>query len=159
MEDLKEKVDEVIEDNNEVKNEVYKCVKDNVSKFVDTYFEKNSINAYKLEDAIRTEVNRNIKSTGFDITEHSNLDTMIRDSIKENTQKYVSELVRGEVYNILKTGELREVVKETIKSVLPMIIYNNLANCVDAEISNNFYNKTNNSIKEKTDIISNRIKL
>lgn len=159
MEDIKDKVDVVIEDNNEIKNEVYKCVKDNVSEFVDTYFKKNNVNAYKLEDAIRTEINRNIKSTGFDITEHSNLDAMIRDSIKENTEKYVSELVRGEVYNILKSGELREVVKETIKSTLPEIIYSNLSNSVNAEISNNLYNQKNNAIKEITDIISDKIKI
>ena len=159
MEDIKDKVDAVIEDNSEIKNEIYKCVKDNISEFVNAYFKKNNVNAYKLEDAIRTEINRNIKSTGFDITEHSNLDAMIRDSIKENTEKYVSELVRGEVYNILKSGELREVVKETIKSTLPEIIYNHLSNSVNAEISRNFYNQKDNAIKEITDIISNRIRI
>ena len=158
MEDIKDKVDKIIEDDKDnINNQIRECVKENIEKIVSEYFKDNGINQYKLEDALRTKVKDEIKSAGFLHTQH--LDENIIASVKTNTEKYVSELVREEVYNILKKGELREIVQESIKAILPEIIYYSLLNTTANEIYQNREESRSRSIQDVMNIVSDRLKM
>lgn len=102
-------------------------------KMVNDYFVEQTIRDVAKEE-VRDRLNANATIT------ESSLNTIVNNQIAKYTKKYIEELVRDEVYNMLKTGKLREIIKEIAPELIKASIISHVTGAVDDNMKN--FNKT-----------------
>jgi hypothetical protein len=99
------------------------------SKLVNDYFVEQIIRDVAKEE-VRDRLNANATIT------ESSLTAIVNDQIAKYTKKYVDDLVREEVYNMLKTGKLREIIKEMAPELIRSSVISHVTGAVDESMVN-----------------------
>ena len=99
------------------------------NKLVNDYFVEQMIRDVAKEE-VRNRLNANTTITDDSLT------TIVNDQIAKYTKKYVDDLVREEVYNILKTGKLREIIKEMAPELIRSSVMSHVTGAVDESMAN-----------------------
>ncbi len=99
------------------------------NKLVNDYFVEQMIRDVAKEE-VRNRLNANATITNDSLT------TIVNDQIAKYTKKYIDDLVREEVYNILKTGKLREIIKEMAPELIRSSVMSHVTGAVDESMVN-----------------------
>ena len=118
----------------------------------------DNINDYEFEqlvkDEIKSKVNEKINDSG--LTGDNAMRFAINNQIKKSTEKYIDEYVKGEVYNLLKTGRLNVLVKELAPKIITEALISSIYGAVKESLTIrqqnpdfNISKDVENTIKEK----------
>jgi hypothetical protein len=118
----------------------------------------DNINDYEFEqlvkDEIKSRVNEKINDSG--LTGDNAMRFAINNQIKKSTEKYIDEYVKGEVYNLLKTGRLNVLVKELAPKIITEALISSIYGAVKESLTIrqqnpdfNISKDVENTIKEK----------
>ena len=118
----------------------------------------DNINDYEFEqlvkDEIKSKVNEKINDSG--LTGDNAMRFAINNQIKKSTEKYIDEYVKGEVYNLLKTGRLNVLVKELAPKIITEALISSIYGAVKESLTIrqqnpdfNISKDIENTIKEK----------
>ena len=118
----------------------------------------DNINDYEFEqlvkDEIKSRVNEKINDSG--LTGDNAMRFAINNQIKKSTEKYIDEYVKGEVYNLLKTGRLNVLVKELAPKIITEALISSIYGAVKESLTIrqqnpdfNISKDIENTIKEK----------
>lgn len=118
----------------------------------------DNINDYEFEqlvkDEIKSRVNEKINDSG--LTGDNAMRFAINNQIKKSTEKYIDEYVKGEVYNLLKTGRLNVLVKELAPKIITEALISSIYGAVKESLiirqqnpDFNISKDVENTIKEK----------
>ena len=118
----------------------------------------DNINDYEFEqlvkDEIKSRVNEKINDSG--LTGDNAMRFAINNQIKKSTEKYIDEYVKGEVYNLLKTGRLNVLVKELVPKIITEALISSIYGAVKESLTIrqqnpdfNISKDIENTIKEK----------